>query len=111
MQRIQNRAVVLSLQKNGDTLSAPRSVDHWLYFSSDSEVEAAVERVVQLGFIVGERSSTADSKPGRRLLLRIRREDRVDLAAINEVTTLLFCIANECGGEYDGWESPVVRDA
>jgi len=107
MQTIQNRRLVEQLTSSGDDLSQPRDVDHWLYFPSEHACDQFVAQVEHEGFRTETfLSDQPDAEFG--FGLRLMRADRVDLQTIDALAIDLFLRAQACGGEYDGWGSPVV---
>jgi uncharacterized protein (TIGR01619 family) len=108
LHRISNRQVVENLQKNADPLTQPRDVQHWIYFPSAESRDAFSQRVVAKGFVVRPWPDQKESEC-RTYTLSISRTDRVDLESINSVVLDLFELANELDGEYDGWETQVLK--
>jgi regulator of RNase E activity RraB len=106
MQCIQNRMVVDSLVKNGDSLESPRETDHWIYFSDPSQRNRYRDETVALGFKTREERRLDDG----RYCLQIHRVDKVDYRSINNVVLTLFRLAEKYNGEYDGWETFVVKE-
>jgi hypothetical protein len=111
LQWIRDRQVVERLQELGDLLHAPREVEHYLYFPSEQSRQAVVDQVRRAGFTIRD-MSVVDGAAGRlnRFGLRICRSDPVDLDSIHAVVADLLDRATAVGGEYDGWETPVVRE-
>jgi regulator of RNase E activity RraB len=103
--RMVNRQVVNKLQELGDNLEKSRTVNHWIYFSSAESCDFFEEKVQKDGFHI-EEQETQDQKQS----LRISRNDVVRLHAISEVTDYLVNAALECQGDYDGWESKVIKE-
>lgn len=103
-----NKKVLLQLQQAGDNLSKERQVDHWLYFASQADQEKYVEQVKALGFKV-------ESKKTDKLLklpyqLRISRTDYIYPESINKITFELRQKAKDLNGDYDGWETFVIKE-
>ncbi len=70
--------------------------------------QAFVQRVEQSGFRVQDNSLTnraGDYPYG----VSIFRHDSVDLNSIDRVVLDLFELANEMDGEYDGWETCIIK--
>jgi regulator of RNase E activity RraB len=109
-QQIDNRRVIEALEKQGDPLTAPRPVSHWAYFPSAQKRTEFVTRVKPKGFKVTDESENDDPAAKYRYGVTLERTDRVDWQSINEVTLELFDLAQELGGEYDGWETTVEKD-
>jgi hypothetical protein len=107
-QRIKNFHVIEALEEQGDSLG-PRPVSHWALFRSPQDRGRFVDKAVEAGFRIGDESDGMG--PGTELPygVRLERVDRVDKDSINEVTILLFRLAKEVGGDYDGWETSVEK--
>ncbi len=108
LQLIRNRHVVESLERNGDTLTVARPVFHWVDFRSQDQRMEFIAEVKRLGFRVpteheGERG---DEFPSR---VTIERIDHVDWKSINDVTLMLYRLALQFSGNYDGWETSVEK--
>ena len=101
-----NRDVLISLLKAGDDLSKARQVDHWLYFPSDKSRKAFITFAKKQGFKI-EETGKAEGKLSFKL--RISRTDKVDPSSINALTLELKKEAKKQGGEYDGWETFVMK--
>lgn len=101
MRWIQDRRVVDVLEEHGDPLTLARRVDHWAYFPDQQTRAAFAMAVAPHGFEVEELD---EAEPSRAHLHRV---DSVELDHIHQVTTLLEQLAEEHGGDYDGWETSV----
>lgn len=106
LERIQNRRVCESLQKNGDALAEPREIDHWAYFPDEAARASFLDYIDTQGFDVRDliQSESAEMPFG----VQFYRVDVPSLDSIDAVTLPLFEAATERGGDYDGWETPVV---
>ncbi|MCE9522760.1 MAG: DUF695 domain-containing protein [Alphaproteobacteria bacterium] len=105
-QRIENRKVCDALESHGDLLTTKREIDHWAYFPSAESRDTFVARANAIGYTL--RVPTERGEPGKKFEAQIFRVDSADIDEINSVTLELFELAQQLGGEYDGWESPVV---
>lgn len=104
---ISNQKVIMRLQKAGDKLDTPRQVDHWLYFKTESDRECFVYYAVSKKFRIEAKEKGGNvSFP---FTVHISRTDRIDLASINQLTLSLKEEAKKCKGDYDGWETVVVK--
>jgi hypothetical protein len=103
-----NQKVVLNLTKEGDDLSKPRQVDHWLYFSSEADRDKFITYAAKEKYKIESKDNNKDSK--LKYQLRISRVDNVDLDSISKITIGLRRKAKELNGEYDGWETFVVKE-
>jgi len=109
LQRMMNRRVLESLEQQGDSHEIPRKVDHWLEFPSAAARAAARGTLEAIEFAFeGEYES---EEPGAALphSLVVSRVDAVDMHTISGITLELARLADEHGGSYDGWESPVTK--
>jgi regulator of RNase E activity RraB len=97
-QWMMDRRVVESLEESGDSLVAPRTVDHAARFPSRSSADAFAAAAEALGFTASD-SDEEDSK----CLVEVKREDPVSLAHIHGVVMELVDLAVAHGGDYDGW--------
>lgn len=102
-----NQKVIARLQEAGDNLDKARQVDHWIYFSDKSARESFIQYILEKGYKVEEEQTLKD--PELRYMLRISRVDFVYASAISEITLDLKRAAAEHSGEYDGWETFVVK--
>jgi len=50
-----------------------------------------------------------DAKRERRFGLTLSRSHAVNFRTINNVVLELFNLADECAGDYDGWETSVEK--
>jgi len=103
-----NEKVVSGLQKAGDRLEKPRQVDHWIYFKNDIDLNCFTSYAKQNGFKI-EESGKLDTTAPMGYKLRISRVDSVGLTTICKVTSELRKQAKRCNGDYDGWETFVIK--
>lgn len=108
-QSIQNRRVVYNLEKNGDPLTKARQVDHWIYFKTDSDRSEFLKKIVPLKFdiVSGNEKTSSGEFPYK---LHISRIDNVDFDSVDEYVLDLWEFANECNGDYDGWETSIEKE-
>jgi len=104
---MKNQKVVLQLQKSGDQLTKERQVDHWLYFKSEKDRDCFILYAQQKKFKIENKEKRNDFK--NPYSLRISRTDKVDIPSITKVTLELNKEAANCGGDYDGWETFVIK--
>lgn len=106
-QRRGNQEVCQNLESHGDELTAPRQIDHWIYFQTSSNRTTFIEEAQKLGFDVGGYlEDQSDSMPYG---VRVTRIDVPSYDAIDDVTLPLFDLAQSLDGNYDGWETSVVN--
>lgn len=109
IQSIQNRRVIDNLEKNGDPLTKARAVDHWIYFKTDSDRTEFLKKIEPLKFdiVSGDEKTSFGDFPYK---LHISRIDKVDLDSVDNYVLDLWEFANECNGDYDGWETSVEKE-
>lgn len=102
-----DRSVVDELAKLNDLHNKPRRIDHWIYFASKVNREAMAEASAMIGFARNDdpEDGDGDSPYG----LQLYRDDPSELNHINSVTSRLCELAEENGGNYDGWETYIVK--
>ncbi|HEY1811147.1 MAG TPA: DUF695 domain-containing protein [Kofleriaceae bacterium] len=106
-QWISDRRLVGVLQEHGDVLATPRRVDHWVYFETAASRQGFVEGAIREGFALESLLDDDASPP--RFGAQVFRDDHVELDHIHAVVGTLLEIAEEHGGDYDGWETYVVK--
>lgn len=104
---MQNEKVILGLQQAGDNLQKPRQVDHWLYFKTELGREQFVVFATKEKFKIENKQIIKDAS--LQYQLHISREDRVDPDSISSITIELRKKARQLNGDYDGWETFVVK--
>jgi len=100
--------VVMKLQEQGDPLTPKRDVRHYAYFADPAAAKAFAGRVAKMGF---KTSVDKSERPEERRpwVVCASRDDSVVHPQISEITGELVDIADELGGEYDGWEAMLVK--
>lgn len=106
LQRIQNRRVCDVLEENGDELISAREIEHWAYFPDATARARFIATVEALGF---EIQQLWDEQEASRCGIRFSRIDLPSFTGIDEVTLPLYQAALAAGGDYDGWETQVIR--
>lgn len=101
-------SVLSNLEEAGDNLTKKRRVDHWLYFSSESERNKCKEELLKQKFTIEPLSM--DKETSLPFKLQVWRIDHVDINSIYPIISELRKIAKEFNGEYDGWETSVEKE-
>lgn len=108
MQRIYNRRMLDRLAEAGDLVTAPRKIDHFLFFKTEQERKKFVRVVQDNGFTVengGEEKGVKD----RPYSLQISKVDKTDRNSIDKVSLYLWELSLQYSARYDGWETFVVK--
>jgi hypothetical protein len=102
-----NSKVLMKLSEAGDKLTAPRKIDHWLYFASTNGRDCFIAYAKANKYKIELTEKTKD--PELPYKLHISRIDKIDIASISKTTLKLKQQAVKCNGDYDGWETFVVK--
>ena len=105
-----NRSVLELLKKHGDKLAAVREINHWIYFKSFDDLCDYKDIFEKKGFITQNINKNEKPDETYPFGLILSREDSADTESINEVTLELSRLAEEYNGNYDGWETPIVKE-
>ncbi len=108
-QEIFNRRVIEQLAESGDSLTAPRSVDHYANFATEQGRAGFVATAKSHGFKILSEEQSDSADDDLPFSVSLQREHAVDWETIDKVTFELFDLAREHEGEYEGWGSPVVK--
>lgn len=108
LESIKNRRVVDNLKEKGDALTAPRKINHFIFFKTENDRKEYAFAVQDNGFTVENAGKELGVKD-RPFTLQISRVDKVDYNSIDKVTLYLWELALKYAAKYDGWETFVVR--
>ena len=108
MQTISNRSVIENLQNHGDNLEVARAIDHWIYFKNEVDLNKFVEIILSWDFQINQRNKI-EEYDGFPYQLQISKTEFVDQQSIDHCTLQLSQLANQLNGEYDGWETVVIK--
>ena len=105
-QTMQNRKVLMQLEKNGDKMEVPREIDHFIYFKEAAQQQAFAKEAEAKGFkvrfnddeFVEDRKAEGKEYP---YMVEATREDSP--LAIDDIVWDLLELASPFEGEYDGW--------
>jgi len=111
LQSMLNRRVVHELMKQGDQLTVPRPVAHWIYFKTQKDREAYWNVVKPKGFELVDMTTDEENSSEYPHSLWITRNDKVDYESIDECVLPLWALADEHNGNYDGWEAGLTQEA
>ena len=105
--RSKNEDVIAVLIENGDALDQARPIEHWAYFPTEEG------RARFIAYIEPRYANIACSMNsefgGKEYCITFSHTGIPDADAITEITSALSLAADSCGGEYDGWETQVIR--
>lgn len=107
-QQIMNQRVIENLKKGGDSLRSSRPVYHWIYFTNENDQNHFLEKIKNMSFKIENKIFDKTDK-NRIFGIEISRMDKVDSQSVNNYAIQLFEFAQECNGDYDGWETSIER--
>jgi len=108
-QQITNEQVIRSLEDNGDNLTKPRPVHHWIYFTNENDQNGFLKSIKDMSFKIENRILDKDDE-SRPYGIEISRTDNVDRQSVHDYTIQLFEFSQKYNGDYDGWETSVERN-
>lgn len=106
-QIIQNHKVCDHLKANGDTLHLPRAIEHKAYFETAAQRDLFAERIASESFKVKDRMEPNENTP--MVGISFYRQDKPFYYNIDALTLHLIDLSAQCEGQYDGWETSVVK--
>ena len=101
-----NQKVLANLTKAGDKLEKERVVDHFIFFATEKDQDCFITYATAQHFKVESKEQITGPKPFK---LHITRTDKVDAVSITPITLELRKQASRCKGDYNGWETVVVK--
>lgn len=108
MEYISNLKVLDQLEKAGDDLTKKRKIDHWIYFTDNDKMNEFIKFSEKIGFKTESKDKIESNDANFRL--RISRVDKVDIQSISDITLMLRKKVQELEGDYDGWETIVIKN-
>ena len=85
------------------------TVDHWARFKSATARAQFVNAVSKRGFLCVNESKAEDGRSEFAFILHFQRSSIVEIDAINNLTWELEELAGKHDGDYDGWETQVMK--
>jgi regulator of RNase E activity RraB len=100
-----DRAVLQQLREAGSDLSKPHQIEFYLYFPTEEAAGKAAEKLEAEGF-EGEMRRAPDLT---RWMCLVYQQMVPELSKIAALKRRLGKLAQEFGGEYDGWETNIEK--
>jgi len=104
---IMNRHIVEGLIEKGDSGEKPREVRHYIYFNDEENRQSFIDETVNMGYTVNSKNKHSDEN-GYPFSVVISREDPVTYNDVTDYTSVLYDIAEDNEGQYDGWETMML---
>jgi regulator of RNase E activity RraB len=101
-QQIFNFSLIETLKQNGDPLTSVHLIDHTVRFPTPDLRQKFSDLATAQNFTESQKFEEA-GLPDRRYGITVSHEFMINLPTINKVTWLFIDLAEQCGGQYDGW--------
>lgn len=98
--------VFAALASSGDIADRARPVEHWAFMPNERAVRTFLEGAWKLGLKEVERGATDDGF----IMVKLSHMCAATSEALTPITSALHELAESVGGDYDGWETQVVKD-
>ena len=106
-QVIKDMRVIDAAKAEGDSGTAKRQIDHWTYFDNETSARPFIEWAESNGFMHDVEYSGAGDDG--KYCVRLHHRGTLELRDLTHHTIQLRRKAEELGGDYDGWETPVEK--
>jgi Family of unknown function (DUF695)/Regulator of ribonuclease activity B len=106
-EQIKNHKVREVLKREGDHFREEREIDHWAYFPGSAARGRFIDQALDLGFKLRGKSEPQENKP--RYGAQLYKSGSPRYPDLDQEALALFRLAVTLGGEYDDWETQVVR--
>lgn len=106
LEQIKNRNLCNALAEHGDALTAVRPIYHWAYFDTNDAAQAFASHIANLGYQV--LYVIAPDTETTQYCVKLSAMGVPSYENIDTITFPVFTVANECGGNYDGWETEII---
>ena len=110
-QGIKNDSVRRHCRESGDHTDKERPIEHWLYFDTEEDMNNALDKVKALGYkiedsgkVEPEEDDATEEAYYHLILSKINTVDDID-----GDTWDLIDVALDTNGQYDGWETVLVK--
>jgi len=102
-----NHELLTDLVHNGDDLTKPRRMEHWLYFREEKKRQMFIDLIEAVNFKVD--STKYEKGAYYPFELKMSRVDSVNPTSIAELTSMLKKVSNNFHGTYDGWSVALIK--
>jgi regulator of RNase E activity RraB len=103
----QDFQLIQVLQGEGDRSEKARPVDHMLYLPDKASADKAAKEAAARGYKETERYEEEDDE--LPIGLQLTKSHNVEPKTIADTRAELTGLAEELGGAYDGWQTPLVK--
>ncbi len=96
------------LKEQGDNLHVKRAIEHKAYFKSADEREKFITLIQKESFTCKDKTEVP-FQDNIMYGIEFYRMDSAFYYDIDELTQILIDLTHSCNGQYDGWESSLVK--
>ena len=107
MEYMSNEKVIDQLRQAGDKLDKPREIEYVFYFADEKGRESFINAVASQGFKAEKQYVKEDPKKPYQVVLT--RVGVVEVSEISQTTLELKKKSEQFGGDYDGWNTVLVK--
>lgn len=95
-------------EKLDQALATAKALDHYFFFSDQSDADQAAQRLQECGWTLESVSLNAEIEKWQ---LQVRQPGPIESPrALKDLQTELDLLADKLHGEYDGWQVPGVTE-
>lgn len=105
---ITDRRVVDALERQGDLPEMLRPIEHYSYFPTENDSSEFVKVIKEYGFEIVR--ANKPNKDNNSYSVVYKKTQPATLDAIFETTSFLEEQSERFNGDYDGWESIVIKE-
>lgn len=102
----QDSQLIQTLQEQGDRLDKARPVEHVIVLPDDAAATKAAGLAAKLGFSESNRFEWDEEE--HTVAVELTKSHSVEPETVTEARRALTEIAENLGGEYDGWQTPLA---
>jgi Family of unknown function (DUF695)/Regulator of ribonuclease activity B len=102
-----NQKILMALQRAGDKLTRYRPIDHSSSFKTEADRTCFISYAIKKGFRITKKDDKGEAGGPFRVI--ITKTDRPAVSTISKITLELRQQAAKCNGEYESWETVVIR--
>lgn len=109
---MRNERVEAALRRDGDPLNVSREIEHWAYFADAESAHSFILTISADNFVASdpEHQTGENARENQSWCVRFKRDDLPTADELAPITLHLQETAEQLHGEYDGWETCVLKD-
>ena len=106
-QLISDRNLIDRLEELGDNSEIPRDISYWIYFKNDGSRQKCLSELLENGYKFEQNHDLENEE--YNLGIVINKNSLLNLETASSHSTFLYEMAEKYDGNYDGWETPVMK--